>query len=147
MPYCTLEDLLKAIPEANLIQLTDDSGTGTLDIAKIEDALLYAEQLINAYLRGRYSVPLSPVPELIKRLAVDLAIFYLYSRRFELAVPEGMLERRKEVIRLLEQIQKGQVLLGIETQQSPGQGYYVCNKTREVKEGKLPFKSLLERYF
>jgi phage gp36-like protein len=129
--YCTLEDIKKAIPEKNIIELTDDDNFGSIDEAKVQDAIDYAEQLIDGYLRGRYPVPLEPVPELIRRLAVDLAVFHLYSRRFELDMPQSMIDRRKEIIRLLEQIQAGKVLLGIETQNSPGQGYYKANKTTE----------------
>ncbi len=102
-----------------------------IDDVKIDDAIAYAGQLIDGYLRGRYTVPLQPVPELVKRLAVDLAVFHLYSRRFELDMPQTMVDRRKEIIRLLEQIQQGKVLLGIETADSPGQGYYMTNKTAE----------------
>lgn len=129
--YCTLDDLKKAIPEENLIQLTDDTGLGVIDNEKIDDAIDYAQQLIDGYLRGRYTVPLDPVPQLIRRFAVDMAVFHLYSRRFELDMPQTMIERRKEIIRLLEQIQQGKVLLGMETPQSPGQGYYKTNKTSE----------------
>lgn len=128
MPYCVLNDIVNAIPEENLIQLTDDAGLGVIDNVKINDAISYAGQLIDGYLRGRYPVPLSPVPELIKRLAVDLAVFYLYSRRFELEMPETMIERRRECIKLLEHIQQGKVLLGVETPNSPGQGYYKTSK-------------------
>jgi phage gp36-like protein len=129
--YCTLEDIKKAIPEKNIIELTDDDNFGSIDEAKVQDAIDYAEQLINGYLRGRYPVPLEPVPKIIRRLAVDLAVFQLYSRRFELDMPQSMLDRRKEIIKLLEYIQAGKVLLDIETQNSPGQGYYKANKTTE----------------
>lgn len=131
MLYCSLSDITKAIPEDNLIQLTDDAGLGAVDNEKIMDAIEYAGQLIEGYLRGRYSVPLSPAPELIKRIAVDMAIFHLYARRFELDMPEAMLQRRKECIRLLELIQQGKVLLDIESTQSPGQGYYKGSKTEK----------------
>lgn len=132
MPYCTLEDIKKAIPEANIIQLTDDEGLGVVNQERVDEAIAYAEELIDGYLRGRYTVPLSPVPELIKRLSVDMAVFHLYSRRFELVMPESMLQRRKEIIRLLEHIQKGNVSLGIESLDTgPGQGYYKTNKTAE----------------
>jgi phage gp36-like protein len=141
--YCTLEDIKKAIPEDNIVQLTDDKNLGEIDETKVLDAIEYAEQLINGYLRGRYPVPLEPAPELIKRLAVDLAVFQLYCRRFELDMPQSMIDRRKEIIRLLEQIQAGKVLLGIEKQDSPGQGYY---KTSKKEEDRVFSKELLNRF-
>lgn len=133
MPYCTLDDLKKSIPEANIIQLTDDTGTGgAIDQTKVDEAIAYAGQLIDGYLRGRYSLPLNPVPELIKHLSVDLAVFHLYSRRFELEMPESMMAKYKNAIKLLEQIQKGLVTLGIETEdKGHSAGTYKGNKTAE----------------
>lgn len=127
--YCTLADITKAIPEENILQLTDDTGTGEIDTEKINDAISYAEQLINGYLRGRYTLPLDPVPELIRHMATDLAIFHLYSRRFELEMPQGMMDKYKNALKLLEQIQKGLIRIGAEVSESPGHGYYKTNKT------------------
>lgn len=135
MPYCTVDDIKKSIPEANIIQLTDDAGTGVIDQTKVNEAIAYADQLIDGYLRGRYSLPLNPVPGLVNKLSVDLAIFHLYSRRFELEMPESMMAKYKNAIKLLEQIQKGLVLLGIESSETgPGQGYYKTNKTADDRE-------------
>jgi len=133
MSYCTLDDLKQAIPEDNLIQLTDDGGIGQVDMEKVNNAIAYAKQLIDGYLRGRYPLPLTNVPALMKHLAVDLAIFYLYARRFELDMPETMVNRHKNAIKLLEQIQKGIIRLGIESNQETGEGYYKSNKTEEDK--------------
>lgn len=130
MAYCTLEDIIAHIPEANLVQLTDDAGSGTVDNSKVLEAIAYADQLIDGYLRGRYTVPLDPVPGLIRKISVDLAVFHLYSRRFELEMPEPMMARYKNAIKVLEQIQKGLIKLGIElAETAPGQGYYKSNKT------------------
>jgi len=141
--YCTLEDIKKAISEKNLIELTDDQGGGAIDTEKVQDAIEYAEQLINGYLRGRYPIPLEPVPELIRRLAVDIAVYQLYSRRFELDMPESMIQRRKETIKLLELIQAGKIQIGVETSDSPGQGYYRVSKNDEDREFS---KTLLNRF-
>lgn len=133
MPYCTLEDIKKAIPEENLIQTTDDEGFGVVNVERVDEAINSADQLIDGYLRGRYTLPLNPIPGLIKKLSIDLAIFYVYSRRFELEMPQTMTDRFKNAVKILEQIQKGLIKLGIETDQSPGQGYYKTNKSKEDK--------------
>lgn len=133
MPYCTLEDIKKAIPEENLIQTTDDEGFGVVNVERVDEAINSADQLIDGYLRGRYTLPLNPIPGLIKKLSIDLAIFYVYSRRFELEMPQTMTDRFKNAVKILEQIQKGVIKLGIETEQSPGQGYYKTNKSKEDK--------------
>lgn len=130
MAYCTLDDIKKAIPEVNIIQLTDDENLGTVNQARVDDAIAYADQMIDGYLRGRYSLPLSPVPGLINKLSVDLAIFHLYSRRLELEMPQVMMERYKNAVKVLEQVQKGLITLGIEAVDTgPGQGYYKTNNS------------------
>jgi len=141
--YCTLEDIKKAIPESDIVQLTDDETGSLIDNEKVEEAIAYAEDIINGYLRGRYPVPIDPVPGLIRRLAVDLAIYQLYSRRLGLEMPQSIIDRRKEVIRLLENIQAGKLTLGIETRDSPGQGYY---KGSKKEEDKIFNKDLLNRF-
>lgn len=134
MAYSSLEDLKKAIPETNIIQLTDDEGLGSVNQNRVDEAIAYADQMIDGYLRGRYTTPLSPVPGLIKKLSVDLAVFHLYSRRLELEMPEAMMQRYKSAVKVLEQIQKGIVSLGIEpADDGPGQGYYKTNKADEDK--------------
>ncbi|MCL4492330.1 MAG: DUF1320 domain-containing protein [Nitrospirae bacterium] len=130
MPYCTLDDLKKAIPESSIIQLTDDAGLGVVDQAKVDDAIAYADQLIDGYLRGRYTLPLSTVPGLIKTLSVDLAIFHLYGRKSDDEFPDAVMARYKNAIKLLEQIQKGLISLGIETS-TTGTGSYKTNKTSD----------------
>lgn len=130
--YCRIEDIRQYLTEEDLVQLTNDRGTGTVDMQKVEQAISYAGGLINAYLRGRYSVPLSPVPELVKKLCVELAVYELYSRRLCLSMPEGLVERRKEIIKLLEHIQKGFVKLGIEGREGPGEGHYFVSKREKL---------------
>jgi len=132
MPYCTLDDLKLSCPEANIRQLTDDAGTGAIDQVKVDEAIAYADQLIDGYLRGRYSVPLNPLPDLIKHFSVDLAVFHLYARRFEMEMPESMMAKHKNTVKFLEQIQKGLISLGIESPDTgPGQGNYKTNKTSQ----------------
>lgn len=129
MPYCTLTDIKSAIPEQNLIQLTDDEGAGEVNQERVNDAIDYADQLIDGYLRGRYTLPLDPVPGLLKKLAVDLAVFFIYSRKLELEMPEGMENRYKNSTKVLEMIQKGTVSLGTEEGSTTEPGEYKTNKT------------------
>ena len=113
--YCTLADIQSTVPENDLIELTDDSlPPATVDQVKVDRAISDAGVLIDGSLRGRYSLPLAPVPGLINTLAVDLAIYRLYSRRIKLQPPEVVGERHKEALKLLEQIRSGRISLGTE---------------------------------
>lgn len=128
--YCSLDDLKKQVQEDALIQLTDDNQTGQLDLDIVEEAIIYSETLIDGYLRGRYTLPLSAIPAVIKILAVDLSIYRLYSRRFHTDTPDAITEKYKISIRILEQIQKGIISLGLETPGRPPElGEYRTNKS------------------
>jgi phage gp36-like protein len=80
MAYCSEDDLLKMIPQAELAELTAESGE-VPDSLIILDAISKAGAEIDSYLGVKYVVPLATPPAQVKALAVDLAIYHLYSRR------------------------------------------------------------------
>lgn len=80
MPYCTQDDLLKLIPELELSQITAETGDVS-DAAVVSECIAKAAAEIDAYLSVRYVLPLTDVPAQVKHLAVDMAIYHLYSRR------------------------------------------------------------------
>lgn len=129
MAYCSLDDIKQQVSEITLIEITDDNQTNEINTAIIDEAILYSETLIDGYLRGRYTLPLTTTV-LIKILAADLTVFRLYSRRFHTDMPDSINDKYKNSIKLLEQIQKGVVSLGIETAGTPPKlGEYRTNKT------------------
>ena len=86
MRYCSLPDLQLAIPPQTLVWLSNDDESATaLNAAVVEEAVRQAEELVDAHLRGRYILPLDPVPSVVKDMTVNLARHWLYARR-----PEGM---------------------------------------------------------
>lgn len=113
MAYCTLADIEAA--QDDLIELTDDSDAGTVDQTVVDKAIATASELIDGYLRGRYTLPLDPVPGLLTALAADVTLYRLYARRPRLAVPESLSDRYKNALKILENIQKGLVTLGAGT--------------------------------
>lgn len=132
MTYCTLEDITAQIPEDTIMQATDDDMVGVVDDDKVNMAISVASSLIDGYISGRYSLPLQTVPPLVKLIAVDIVIYKLYERRLGHDMPESIYARYKNSIKLLEQIQKGMIKLGIESPDTgPGQGHYKTNKTTE----------------
>ena len=113
MTYCTINDLKKIVPEQDLIELTDDTvPAATIVTANVDKAIADAGEMIDGYLRVRYSLPLDPAPGLINTLACDIAVYRLYARRVKLTPPEGVTERYKNALALLKQIQKGEITLG-----------------------------------
>ena len=80
MAYCTENDLLSMIPAKELAELTAETGD-TPDSLVVADAIERAEAEIDAYLGVRYTLPLSPIPDQVKGLSVDISLYHLYSRR------------------------------------------------------------------
>lgn len=119
MRYCTRGDIGNAIPEMTLIQLSnDDPAAMSPNENVIEDGVRQAEELVDGYLRGRYNLPLDPVPTVLRDAVVYLARHWLYQRRPEGALPDAVKDSRKDTIKLLESIRDGVVTLGMPTGQA-----------------------------
>ena len=59
MYYINAENMLKAMSKPELVQLTNDEPRATEpDMAVVDEAIRYASDLVDGYLRGRYPLPL-----------------------------------------------------------------------------------------
>jgi phage gp36-like protein len=114
MAYSAQADIFNQVESEVLIQLTDDENTGAVGEAVVTRAIADADATIDAYCQGRYNVPLSPVPEKIRQVSVDIAIYNLYSRRMD-TMPEVRAERHKEAIRFLEKVADGKISIGADS--------------------------------
>ena len=134
--YCALSDIIDQVPEQKVIELTDDENLGEVNQARVDKAIATAGSIIDGYLRGRYTLPLATVPELIETISVDISVFKLYERRREMDMPESLTNCYKNAVKLLEQIQKGLISLGIEAEASASGagGSYKTNKTADDRE-------------
>ena len=121
MAYSTLTDIKKLIPETAIIQLTDDENAGTVNQARVDEAIAQADAEIDSYCGGRYAVPFTTVPDIAKKISVDIAIYNLYSRKVEV-IPETRAERYKNAIRQLEAIATGKITIGESGEDVPEAG-------------------------
>jgi len=112
MAYCTQTDILKQITEEQLIQLTDDNDTGSVDTAIVNDAILKADNVIDGYCAQRYTVPFSVVPGIIREISIDLALYHLFSRRVQ-TIPKLRETRYENTMKLLKDIEAGRISLGV----------------------------------
>jgi phage gp36-like protein len=112
MPYCTQSDILEQLPEEELIAVTDDNGLGEVDASAVARAIADGDAEIDTYCGGRYTVPFTTVPAIIRKLSVDLAIYHLYGRR-KGTLPEERKGRYESAVRLLRDIAKDLVTLGV----------------------------------
>lgn len=147
MPYCTTADLIAAtLSEDELRQLTDDEGIGAVNSARVSAAIDAGDQIIDGYLRGRYILPLTVVPSLIRKLSVDLAVYHLYQRRRRDAMPDSLQLQYKNTIGLLDKIQKGTIVLGIDAEVSPAPNAGVTYFTNKTSSDRTFTKDVLDRY-
>lgn len=88
--YVTVAELGAYYPAARIIDLAQgDSATETLALpspttaAYLEQRIANAEAEANAYLEGRFNLPITPVPQRLKLAVGKLTIYYLYEDRME----------------------------------------------------------------
>ncbi|MHA6913001.1 gp436 family protein [Ralstonia pseudosolanacearum] len=115
MRYCSLVDLQLAIPMQTLTWLSnDDEAAAALNPAVVDEAVRQAEELVDAHLRGRYNLPLDPVPSVVKDMAVNLARHWLYARRPEGSeLPDAVTRTYRSSIHMLEAIRDGKLTIGV----------------------------------
>jgi phage gp36-like protein len=107
--YCVIADL-NEISAQRLIELTDDNDTGLVDEDIVTSLILKATNLINGYAKPRYSIPISPVPGLVKDLCAEITTYLLFCRRE--SVPEEWSLIYKSAISKLKDISTGRISLG-----------------------------------
>lgn len=78
--YAVQADLLQRLTAAELVQLTDDARSGTVNAAIVSGALVEATGQIDSYVRARYQTPLQ-TSSTATRLCRDIAVYLLYQRR------------------------------------------------------------------
>lgn len=111
MAYSTDTDLYDRIDQEMVIQLTDDANAGEVDETKLDNLRADCSELINTYLRGRYTVPVDPAPEILVNIEADLLVHKLYQRRSGYEIPDSISDSKKDAMELLKQINLGKVLL------------------------------------
>mgnify|MGYP001051152912 CR=1 FL=1 len=133
--YCTTADIIsRRLAEAEVIQLTDDENTGSLDQAVVDDIISEATELINSYVRSHYPVPLSPVPGLIRNIAVDLCVYALYQRRPHIDTPDGVVRGHKAAREDLRRIQLRDITLDVAVPAASSGAAFVGNERRLTRD-------------
>ena len=126
--YCNVDDLKKLFTEKELIELTSD--TDTLDQAVLDECIAAADAEINTYLRKVYAtIPPDPVPDIVKKLSVDLTICVLHERRD--ADGDRIQNKRKNAVSLLTKIAKKTVSVGTQTEEQKPKVIFMRSKTRQ----------------
>lgn len=107
-----MEDLRLVVPPQTLVWLSNDEHDATEpNVAIVQESIRQATEQVNAYIRNRYTLPLEPIPTLVKDITVNLARHWLYSRRPEgHDFPEAVTRTYKDALALLAMIRDNKVL-------------------------------------
>ena len=109
--YSSQSDIERLIPPDTIYQLTNDGVAGGTDTDVLEESIRQADAEIDSYCGTFLTVPFVVVPDIIKKISVDIAIYNLYSRKVE-EIPPARNDRYKNAIRQLEGISKGTISIG-----------------------------------
>jgi len=122
--YSTIDTVTKKINKTTLIQLLNDevrpeeevnlADAADVVVLRFNEAAEEAQGEIDPYLRGRYTLPLSTVPKIITSISDSFTIYHIYERRNRENMPDSILSIRKEGFKLLTDIQKGILDIGVE---------------------------------
>ncbi len=137
--YSTIDSVSKRINQQTLIQLLNDEvrNDNEIDLTDSSDNIVVrfneaadvAQQEIDANLRGRYTLPLTSVPGIIANLSDSFTIYHCYERRSMENMPDSILSIRKEGLKLLSDINKGLIDIGISTEPQSISNEIKTNKT------------------
>ncbi len=106
--FATLADMQARFEERDLVQLTDEAGTGEIDTARVDAALTRADAMITGYVARRHkNVALLAGNQLLADIACDLTFHELWrSDR-----PDHVKDRHKDAMKRLADISAGTIVL------------------------------------
>jgi phage gp36-like protein len=134
--YISEGDLDEYIEERTLIQLTDDSNSGNVNTGIVEECIAGAEDEVDGYLAGRYTVPITgTVPGNIKGACVVLACRRLYVRRGR--IPDSFTAVVEDVMELLKNIATGKIPVDVTEAASPKDEVSVTYQERKFSRSTM----------
>lgn len=117
MPYATAQDMEDQFGSRELIALADRDNSGAVDAGALARAQADADAAIDSYLAGRYTLPLAGTFPTLKRIACDLARYYLCGA--DVTEVEAVRNRYKDAIRYLESVRDGKIRLAADATGAP----------------------------
>lgn len=118
--YCTQSDLEDRYRAENLIQLADYDGDGAADSDVISQAIQDAGHEMDGYLQVKYSVPITPVPDCLRRCATTIAWYYLRLGRE--SVTDNARKAYEDCIAQMKDIASGKMAIGVSPKPSESAG-------------------------
>ena len=118
--YCNQSNIEKRYGLPELIELTDRSGAGEVDVESVAEAIESAASVIDSYLLVRYQLPLASVPMVLRNYAIDIAIYTLFNLR-RMGDIDDVRIRYEDAIKWLERVRdyKAEVVGGVAVEATP----------------------------
>lgn len=117
MAYATLKNAKDLYGETYVLTSVDRDADGEPDWQAFTKALNQASSEMDSYLGARYDVPVDPIPSVVNRYCIDIAIF-LCSADASTGT-DSKRQRYEDAIKWLTNVAKGVVTLGLETEDEP----------------------------
>lgn len=122
MAYATQQDMITDYSEDDIVELTDRDApfTGEVNAAVLATALEDASSTIDTYIRKRYSLPIAPVPTVLRQTCTAIAYYRLHRNRYADEVRVAY----EDALNTLKQIAAGAIVLevaGTESASAPAQ--------------------------
>ena len=110
MPYCTQQDMIDRVGDEELIQITnpEDPSATTINATRLDKAINDGAVFIDGFLRSRYQLPLSVIPEVLERLNCVITRYYLYKHP-----TDQVMKDYDDAVSHLRLVSKGDVDLGL----------------------------------
>jgi phage gp36-like protein len=120
MSYTTQSDLITRFGLREIIEVTDEAGTGVVDDLVVARAIADADAEVDAWIGQRVTLPLAVVPAALGRVAADIARYYLWDDRAQGdGAGKAVAARYEHALAFLKGVARGDVLLGISADGSP----------------------------
>lgn len=123
--YATRDDLIARFGVARIESL-EKTISKVVDPAVSETAIRDATELADSYIASRYSLPLSGVPESLKKYVLDIALYTLYAQK----PTEEATKRYEEALTWLNRISVGRVILQLPANPDAGTDTSEATKNR-----------------
>jgi phage gp36-like protein len=108
VPYASLSDATELYGDEYVVTSVDRDSDGEADTSAFGSALDKASSEIDTYLAKRYETPVSPAPEFLKQICIDIAI---YRSSPGLERTDEKRERYNDAIRWLRDVSAGKATL------------------------------------
>lgn len=108
-PYLDIAEFVQAYGLPEVVAMTDGVGDGRIDRDMLIKALIAAQSVVDGFIGGRYALPLTTVPQLVKTWVGDIARARLYPN----GAPDGVAQAAKDATSMLGKVASGAMPLAV----------------------------------